>query len=82
MDVDTIKYLINNYLNIVPIEIISKLKYPYLKEYEVENEKKRIAEIILRDYSDKVFLNNCPKCGKLARTPKAKQCRFCEYNWH
>ena len=26
--------------------------------------------------------NNCPKCGKLARTPKAKQCRYCFYNWH
>lgn len=31
---------------------------------------------------EKVFLNNCPKCDKLARTPYAKQCRYCGYNWH
>ena len=74
MDRDAVKYLIDHYLNLVPLEIKSKLKYPYLQDYEIESENKRIAEIILNDYSDKVFLNNCPKCGKLARTPKAKQC--------
>jgi len=29
----------------------------------------------------KVFLNNCPKCNQLARTPYARQCR-CGYSWH
>jgi len=42
----------------------------------------RVANRILKENSDKVFLNNCPKCGKLARTPMAKQCRFCTHNWH
>ncbi len=40
-----------------------------------------IAERILRD-NRKEVINNCPKCGKLARTPKAKQCRYCQYDWH
>jgi hypothetical protein len=40
------------------------------------------AERILRETPEKVFLNLCPKCGKLARTPQAKQCRFCEEDWH
>ncbi len=40
-----------------------------------------IAERILRDSKDEV-INNCPKCNQLARTPKAKQCRFCGHNWH
>lgn len=44
--------------------------------------KHRVAERILRDEPEKVFINNCPKCGKLARTPKAKQCRFCGHDWH
>jgi hypothetical protein len=26
--------------------------------------------------------NYCQKCEKLARTPFAKQCRFCQHNWH
>ncbi len=44
--------------------------------------KKRVANRILDEKPDKVFINNCPQCGKLARTPKAKQCRFCGYDWH
>jgi len=42
----------------------------------------RVANRILKENSNKVFLNNCPKCGKLARTPMAKQCRFCTHKWH
>ena len=46
------------------------------------DEFKRIsAEKILREQGDKVFVNNCPKCGRLARTPFAKQCRHCGHSW-
>ena len=37
---------------------------------------------ILRDHSDKVFLNRCPKCGALARTPKACLCPSCGHTWY
>jgi hypothetical protein len=40
------------------------------------------AARILRDSADKVLLNYCPRCGKLARTPTAKQCRHCGHDWH
>lgn len=40
------------------------------------------ATRILNEHRDKVFLNYCARCGKLARTPKAKQCRSCGYDWH
>lgn len=40
------------------------------------------AERILRENPEKVFFNLCPNCGKLARTPQAKQCRFCREDWH
>ena len=39
------------------------------------------VEKILREHKDSVFINNCPKCGRLARTPLAKQCRYCSYSW-
>src|SRR5689334_21035226 len=32
---------------------------------------------ILRDHVNEVFLNRCPKCGALARTPKACLCPSC-----
>lgn len=40
------------------------------------------ATRILEENKDSIFLNNCPQCGRLARTPLAKQCRFCGYGWH
>lgn len=43
---------------------------------------RRVRDRILRDHRDKVFLNNCPRCGGLAMTPKAQQCRWCFYDWH
>ncbi|SHK43660.1 hypothetical protein [Epilithonimonas mollis] len=47
-----------------------------------DNFQIQAAKRILEQNPDKVFLNNCPECGKLARTPLAKQCRFCGHNWH
>ena len=43
---------------------------------------KQTAARLLAEQGDKVFLNHCPECGGLARTPKAKQCRFCGHDWH
>jgi hypothetical protein len=42
----------------------------------------KVAERILRENEKEVVLNLCPKCQKLARTPLAKQCRFCFHSWH
>lgn len=42
----------------------------------------RVAQRILGDHRHEVGFNNCPKCGALARTPKARQCRFCGFDWH
>ena len=36
------------------------------------------AKRILEEYKDEIFLNYCSNCQKLARTPKARQCRHCE----
>lgn len=40
------------------------------------------ATRIITANPDKVQFNNCPQCGALARTPKAKQCRSCGFDWH
>lgn len=42
----------------------------------------RTAQRILDEHPDTVTFNNCPRCGGLARTPRAKQCRFCKFDWH
>lgn len=42
----------------------------------------RTAARILADHDEKVFLNRCPRCRELARTPKAQQCPSCRFDWH
>ena len=37
---------------------------------------------ILKDHRSEIVLNCCPRCNGLARTPKARQCRFCGHDWH
>ncbi len=44
--------------------------------------KQRISELIYRDYKNELVLNLCPKCNKVARTSKAKQCQFCFHTWY
>lgn len=39
-----------------------------------------IARRILKYHRDKIILNYCPACKKLARTPVAEQCR-CGHTW-
>ncbi len=43
---------------------------------------KNTATRIYKVHKDELNLNVCPKCEKIARTPSAKQCRFCFYTWH
>ena len=42
----------------------------------------KTAKRISLDHPKVLKLNNCAKCGKLARTPFAKQCRYCFHDWH
>ncbi|HWB27114.1 MAG TPA: hypothetical protein VG738_16640 [Chitinophagaceae bacterium] len=44
--------------------------------------KKFVALRIYSEHKDELKLNLCPRCFKVARTPLAKQCRFCYYDWH
>lgn len=40
------------------------------------------AERIYHEHKSELKLNLCPKCHKIARTPSAKQCRYCGHDWH
>lgn len=41
----------------------------------------QIAERLFLHHKDQI-LNPCPRCEKQARTPLAKQCRHCGFDWH
>jgi hypothetical protein len=42
----------------------------------------RTAKRILDEHSNQIAFTYCPRCGALAKTPKARQCRFCRHDWH
>jgi hypothetical protein len=47
-----------------------------------EEYKRKVTERIFNEHKHELELNLCPICGKIARTPIAKQCRFCFHDWH
>ena len=42
----------------------------------------RVRDRVMREHKEKVFLNLCPICNALAKTPTAKQCPKCFFSWH
>ena len=44
--------------------------------------RRQICDRIIRDHAASLTFNRCSACGKIARTPKAKQCQWCFHNWH
>ena len=46
----------------------------------IDDFQKRVVQRILTEHQNQVFLNLCSKCGQLARSPEAKQCR-CGHSW-
>jgi hypothetical protein len=47
-----------------------------------EKFKQDLVIRIFEDHKEELDLNLCPECFKIARTPLAKQCRFCFHKWH
>jgi hypothetical protein len=45
--------------------------------------KTRIRERMLRDLDQgQIFINRCPNCSRIVRTPLARQCLWCGHDWH
>ena len=43
---------------------------------------RRLAKRLLVDQASKIDLNRCPRCDRVPRTPKARQCPWCFFRWH
>ena len=43
---------------------------------------KNAATRVYMEHLNELTLNRCPKCDGIARTPTAKQCRYCGNDWH
>jgi hypothetical protein len=43
---------------------------------------RRVTERLLREHPAEFRLARCRRCGRLLRTPKARQCLACGLDWH
>ncbi|MEN4762321.1 MULTISPECIES: hypothetical protein [unclassified Chryseobacterium] len=83
MDKETLKYIITYYSNLMTTDEKIHLKHKiFIPENDYEEFEINIANRIIKESSQKIFFNNCPQCEKLARTPFAKQCKYCGHSWH
>lgn len=48
----------------------------------VEAFRRRTSKRILSDHASEVFVNRCPNCNRVVRTPTAQQCLWCGHDWH
>ena len=48
----------------------------------VEAFRLRVRDRILAEHASEVFLNRCPQCGALTRTPTACLCPVCNHTWY
>lgn len=79
MEKEVIDYILNNHLELIPMDERARLSFRSVYEKE-DDVRREIAQYVLAESRDKIFFNYCPACGKLARTPLARQCR-CGHSW-
>lgn len=48
----------------------------------VEVFRRRVCRRVLAEHGAEMFINRCPGCGRVVRTPKARQCFWCGACWH
>jgi hypothetical protein len=44
--------------------------------------RNRVCHRLLAEVASEVFINRCPSCRRVVRTPGARQCFWCGHDWH
>jgi len=71
-----------------------QMKRMILQKWASDNDSKVVAALtygheafraavrdrVLRDHPE--IVARCPRCNRVLRTPKARQCRWCLHDWH
>ncbi len=69
-----IEYVLIHYGWLVPLSERMPLSSAFLDDCRKAQLSGELYERIMREHRDEVFMNYCPVCGMLARTPRALQC--------
>ncbi|MHC4884953.1 MAG: hypothetical protein ACYTGH_07705 [Planctomycetota bacterium] len=69
----------------------------YLKKHEAKGKKAaksrslaqeqkmfqtQVRNRVLEAHKDEVVINRCPECDNVVKTPRSKQCLWCNHSWH
>jgi hypothetical protein len=44
--------------------------------------RRRVRDRLLQTYPEQIFINRCPACQRIVRTPKARLCVWCGHTWY
>ena len=44
--------------------------------------RRRVCSRVLTQAGAEVFVNRCPECTRVVRTPQSRQCFWCGHDWH
>ncbi|MGC4006447.1 MAG: hypothetical protein QM811_26315 [Pirellulales bacterium] len=44
--------------------------------------RRKVRDRLLADLEDPIVIHRCGRCRKVLRTPLARQCLWCGYDWH
>jgi hypothetical protein len=47
-----------------------------------ESFRRAACRRVLAERGGEVIINRCPRCGRVVRTPAARQCLWCGHDWH
>jgi hypothetical protein len=47
-----------------------------------ETSRRGVRDRLLREHGREIVVNRCPRCHRIVRTPKARQCLWCGHDWH
>jgi hypothetical protein len=44
--------------------------------------RRKVRDRLLSECGSEVFVNRCGRCKRVVRTPQARQCLWCGFDWH
>lgn len=44
--------------------------------------RRRVRDRLLQGYASSIEITRCPSCQRIVKTPAARQCVWCGFDWH
>lgn len=82
MDLETANYIVTYFDHLLTSDERGAIQYQYFLPKGINEYKIEVAQRVMAESAEKVYFNNCKKCGRLTRRPQSKVCRHCGHHWY